>query len=204
MKFLIAIGLPIAFIFGGLFGLTAGVYLNPDSTVQYVPNWGSVGDWVSGIGAFVAVIVAVWLADTQRKDNAERLKLNGAIQPSNNGSALFGGVDLVIDVVSSGNRPVNLSGARIGVKNFDSGWNAYMAGSTGKGFPVLLNYGESTQIRLSQGDAKAVFRHFDNNHQGDLSKAQITVFSTLGHWQLDLSDLLAQLKNRYSEPVNAY
>jgi hypothetical protein len=198
MKFLIAIGLLIAFIFGGLFGLTAGINLNPESTVQYVPNWGSVGDWVSGIGAFLAVIVAIWLADTQRKDNAERLKLTGTIGPSNNGSAMFGGVDLVIDIVSSGNRPVNLSGARIGVANFNSGWNAYMTGSTGKGFPVLLNYGESTQIRLSQGDMKMVFKYFDDKHQGDLSKAQITVFSTLGHWQLDLSDLLVQLKVRDS------
>lgn len=42
----------------GLLGLTAGINLNPQSTVKFVPDWGSVGDWVSGVGALLAVIAS--------------------------------------------------------------------------------------------------------------------------------------------------
>ena len=55
MKYFIALGVLAAFVLGGLLGLTAGVNLNPNVTVSFVPNWGSLGDWVSGVGALLAV-----------------------------------------------------------------------------------------------------------------------------------------------------
>ncbi|MBI6913254.1 MULTISPECIES: hypothetical protein [Pseudomonas] len=44
-----------------LAGLTAGINLNPQSTVKFVPDWGSVGDWVSGVGALLAVIASLYM-----------------------------------------------------------------------------------------------------------------------------------------------
>lgn len=44
-----------------LAGLTAGINLNPHSTVKFVPDWGSVGDWVSGVGALLAVIASLYM-----------------------------------------------------------------------------------------------------------------------------------------------
>lgn len=55
----------------GLLGLTAGINLNPGSTVQYVPNWGSVGDWVSGVGALLAVVTSLIL--TRRSEESQQL-----------------------------------------------------------------------------------------------------------------------------------
>lgn len=194
MNYFLALGLLIACVISGLFGLTAGINFNPASTVKFVPNWGSVGDWVSGIGALLAVVVAVRLADMQRKDNAEKVNLKCQIKPADNASMIFGGKDLVVELISSGNRPVRVSGATIGAKGKESGWKAYMAGPTGQGFPINLNYGEGTEIRLSFRDVTVVLDHFNSEYQGDLTKAQVTVFSTLGHWELDVSAELSELK----------
>ncbi|MBV4477871.1 Asp23/Gls24 family envelope stress response protein [Pseudomonas botevensis] len=194
MKYLTVLGVIIAFVLGGLFGLTAGINLNPDATVRFVPNWGSVGDWVSGVGALLAVVVAIWLADTQRKDNAEKLNLKCAVKPVSDASMIFGGKDLVVELISSGNRPVRVSGAQIGAKGKEGGWTAHMAGPTGKGFPFTLNYGEHEEIRLSFRDVSDVLEHFNSQHNGNLSNARARVFSTLGHWEVDVSDTLLELK----------
>jgi len=45
----------------GLLGLTAGINLNPESTVRFIPSWGSLGDWISGIGALLAVVTSLYL-----------------------------------------------------------------------------------------------------------------------------------------------
>jgi len=57
----------------GLLGLTAGINLNPASTVRYVPNWGSLGDWVAGIGALLAVITTLVMASRSERQQ-DRLK----------------------------------------------------------------------------------------------------------------------------------
>lgn len=56
----------------GLAGLTAGINLNPASTVKFVPVWGSAGDWVAGLGALLAVVVA--LLQSARQQEKERAK----------------------------------------------------------------------------------------------------------------------------------
>lgn len=48
-------------VLSALAGLTAGINLNPQATVKFVPDWGSVGDWVSGIGALLAVIASLYM-----------------------------------------------------------------------------------------------------------------------------------------------
>lgn len=53
-------------------GLTAGINLNPQSTVRFVPDWGSVGDWVSGVGALLAVVVSLYLTRRSERFQLER------------------------------------------------------------------------------------------------------------------------------------
>lgn len=54
-------------------GLTAGINLNPMSTVKYVWDWNAAGSWVSGIGTFLAVIVTLW--QVRRQQEREKPKL---------------------------------------------------------------------------------------------------------------------------------
>jgi hypothetical protein len=53
-------------------GLTAGINLNPQSTVRFVPDWGSVGDWVSGVGALLAVVVSLYMTRRSERFQLER------------------------------------------------------------------------------------------------------------------------------------
>lgn len=68
--------LPGAFVFGGvlcgLLGLTAGINFNPQATVRFVPDWGSLGDWVSGIGALLAVAMSLHLVRRSEAQQRER------------------------------------------------------------------------------------------------------------------------------------
>lgn len=65
-----------AFILGcllcGLLGLTAGVNFNPQSSVRFIPDWGSLGDWVSGIGALLAVAMSLYLVRRNEEQQCER------------------------------------------------------------------------------------------------------------------------------------
>ena len=56
----------------GLLGLTAGINFNPSSTIKFVPAWGSLGDWVSGIGALLAVITSLVLVIRNEAQQRER------------------------------------------------------------------------------------------------------------------------------------
>ncbi len=55
----------------GLVGFTIGVNLNADSSTRYVLNWGSLGDWVSGLGALLAIATTLYLTkrnEAQQED----------------------------------------------------------------------------------------------------------------------------------------
>lgn len=67
MRLLLCVGVLVLCTLSGLLGLTAGINLNPSSTISFVPNWGSVGDWLAGLGAFCAVAASLWLA--RRRDD---------------------------------------------------------------------------------------------------------------------------------------
>lgn len=63
-----------------LLGLTAGINLNPQATVKFVPDWGSLGDWVSGVGALLAVVASFLIVQRNEKfqlaRDSEQLVLN--------------------------------------------------------------------------------------------------------------------------------
>ncbi|VVP25597.1 hypothetical protein PS876_04064 [Pseudomonas fluorescens] len=69
MKYIVLVIAAVACVVCGLLGLTAGINLNPSSTTRYVPDWGSLGDWVSGLGALAAVWAMVWTYFRQRADS---------------------------------------------------------------------------------------------------------------------------------------
>lgn len=62
----------------GLLGLAAGINLNPDSTVKFVPvldanAWSAVGSWLGAIATFCAAGLALKYS---RRDDKQKLKLS--------------------------------------------------------------------------------------------------------------------------------
>ncbi|WP_223553440.1 hypothetical protein [Pseudomonas sp. BF-R-01] len=179
---------------GGFAGFFFAIHMNPETADRYVLDLGSVGEWVSGIGALVAVVTAILLADQQRKDNAERLVLNCQLMTADDATAIYGARDVVVEIVSAGNRPSRIKGAKIWATPGESGHRIYYAGPAGKGFPLELNYGETLDIRLEHRRAMEVCEYFNSRHEGDFSNAKMTVFTTLGSHDIDLSSQLREWK----------
>ena len=170
------------------------IHMNPETADRYVLDLGSVGEWFSGFGAFAAVITALLIADKQRRDNAEKLLLTCRISSAIDGTQMYNAQDLVIEIVSAGYRPVRLKSAKIWAKPGESGHRIYSAGVAGAGFPLELNYGETLDIRLPFRRAKEVCEYFQSKHGGDFSNARITVYSTLGSWDLSIAKQLVEWK----------
>lgn len=70
MRWMAIAGAIVACGITGLLGLIAGINLNPSSTVRFVPDMGSLGDWLAATGTFTAVWVA--LAQSARQADKER------------------------------------------------------------------------------------------------------------------------------------
>ncbi|WP_085678132.1 MULTISPECIES: hypothetical protein [unclassified Pseudomonas] len=68
----VVVAVLVVAVLSALAGLTAGINLNPQSTVKFVPDWGSVGDWVSGIGALLAVIASLYMVQRSERFQLER------------------------------------------------------------------------------------------------------------------------------------
>lgn len=62
-------------VISGLLGLTAGINLNHSSTVTFVPDWGSLADWIAGVSAFFTFVVALKAMSVWRVQERQRLIL---------------------------------------------------------------------------------------------------------------------------------
>jgi hypothetical protein len=89
------LGLPIAFTAGVVISLEVAAEKNPGKTLKEL--MGSAGDWVSGLGALAAAVVAVYLADRQRREELPNLSISA------HGSYDF-------SIVNYGRLPIEVSG----------------------------------------------------------------------------------------------
>lgn len=98
--------LVIAVVLGPVFAFFAGIGVGISATTETKPlefvssAIGSVGDWVSGIGALAAAVIAITLADRQRRASLPRIKLLQSAHP-------YG---FHIDIISVGDRGALVTG----------------------------------------------------------------------------------------------
>lgn len=177
-------------------GFLAGIQVNPNTADRYVLNLGSVGEWFSGFGALAAVVTAIALAEKQRRDNSERIELSPEVRQLPSGAEINRSKSLAVDVVSVGNRPARLTGAKILCSDGTIRWRGFCCGPEGKGFPVNLNYGENTQVWIASGEVKDFLETFD----GDFSGTKMIITTTLKSWNVDISEKLKQLKLERDNP----
>lgn len=87
----------------GLFGLTIGIHYNPESTIKFVPVWGSLGDWASAIGAFSAVAFALWQSHRQQQKELPKVNIVNR----------FTSDEWLLRVISEGVVPESVLGAEL-------------------------------------------------------------------------------------------
>lgn len=177
--------LAVGCVLCGLLGLTAGINFNPQSTVRFIPDWGSLGDWVSGIGAMAAVAVSLWLAQRserlQEKREIERLELEQS------SSDYFASVR----VVSHGHYPVHVK--NIFVTRPDGGAfplpSVLADGSGGRDaqvFPVVLAFREEVHLGWSVTNAQGLLHRIQLLEVNALTDLKIEVWTTVGRYEYPL------------------
>lgn len=179
----------------GMAGFTVGVNMNPEATTRYVLNWGSLGDWVSGTGALLAVLVTLWLADRSRREDVEHLVITpkmalpfgpgGTSQPF-----------VAVDLVSKGKRPVTVVSMNVASKHSKHGlWVTQFARhSPVTVLPKRLDYGELANIHLQVGFHHDVQTFVDDTCEGKTDGLRLVINTTTGHWEAPFSDAFINVK----------
>ena len=103
MKYFVVLGVLIICIISALLGLTLGINLNSESTTKYVLSWGSLGDWVAGVGTLFAVAVALWQSFAQSQKDRIRTFVIDKSKPRS----------WTLRIISEGLIPVTVLGAEI-------------------------------------------------------------------------------------------
>jgi hypothetical protein len=191
-------------VISGLLGLTAGINMNPESTVRFVPSWGSLGDWVSGTGALLAVLVTLHLADKQRREDTELLKVvANASFPF--GPGYLGEPFISLALTSEGKRPVTATS--LSVRSTQSKTGLAITGfanhSPIQNFPIRLEYGQQASIHLEPG-AELEIENFVRDYCDGISKGlTFVVGTTTGYWEGPISSGLFEMRRNAADIRNS-
>lgn len=174
-----------------LLGLTIGINLNPESTTRYVIAWGSLGDWVAGAGAFLAVGVALWQSHTLRKEDVEDLLIDQRQV----------GDRWVISVISRGKRPARVLGIAFYSRKIDTllPIKRFIFHGDNASLPQTLNYAENldfvTRSDMFEDLAINAVLAFDD----DLEDLEIHVKTTLGSFN---KAVIGETKTAFREALD--
>lgn len=172
----------------GLLGLTAGINLNPTSTVQFVPNWGSLGDWVSGIGALLAVVTS--LIVSRRSEENQRILQHDKIEVRQGTSSTYVVFQFTslgfypakvrsVLLVGSDGRSIPMFGKRVGEDTV---------------FPQRLEFKDDFQLEWPKEDLGLLLSEISFLEVESLEKLTIKVITTIDSFdfplQKDVCDLL--------------
>lgn len=127
---MVVVGIPAVFTAGVIVALTFAADANPADSLKSV--LGSAGDWVSGLGALSAAVIAIWLAEKQRKDSLPDIKITQDADP----------YEVAIDIICTGDRSVLVR-------------NVYMRLRSQSGRAYLPPHGV-LPLRLEHGDVHCV------------------------------------------------
>ncbi len=191
MKYFVAFGVLIACVVIGLLGFTLGVNLNPDSTTRYVLNWGSLGDWVAGLGSIIAVGTTIYLAQREREDQKERLSVELITQPE---IPYLGKRLITVQMICSGTRPVKV--CEVQVFSRDIGYGTVFLNFASGELPVTLSYGESYFVSFHQGTERTIRDFIQQHCNGCSDGLELRVFSTLQMFKIDFPVLILSLNDK--------
>lgn len=188
MKFLWIGLLVVACIICLLLGLTLGIQLNPSSTIKFVPVWGSLGDWVAGLGSLVAVAATVLLANRERNDQRESVRIEISSQPE----TPYEGRRLIsVTITCTGPRPVRIHGISVWAPKY--GLSLEFINFVEGELPANLTYGEVANFALFPGSEKQIEYFALSQCDGCLEALQIQVTTSMQTFEVKFPTNLLKL-----------
>lgn len=178
---LVVLGAIIGLAF--LLGLSFGLGNNHNKFVaETVPVLSMLGGWVSGIGALAAVITTLWLADKQRRDDVEHVKVTVNMALAGPDSPWF----ISVQAVADGKRPATLRALTFTSPHANHA--AHISGFMpfGDQLPIQLSYGEKADFQLDYG-TENLLRDFVNQHcKGNPAGLKAVISTNLNSFTADV------------------
>lgn len=177
----------------GLLGLTAGINLNPSSTVSFVPDWGSLADWVSGIGSLSAVVATVYFGWQQRESMLPKLKIKTT------GIVLFDGAETIssfaISLANTGSVPVDWKGicfhSEHGNKTLWMEEGLLLPGSAS--ISGSLEPGKAETVMFSRKTLEVLRRFIANHCQGKNTGLKVTISGAIRDFTADVDPSIPKI-----------
>ncbi|MDO9623159.1 MAG: hypothetical protein Q7J46_04155 [Pseudomonas sp.] len=192
---LICAGLLISILSFAL-GVTAGVSTSYEYfTETLVPILSMLGNWVAGLGALGAVLVALWLAEKQKLDDSENLKVNfGFVIISGQKGHL-----LSVRVVSNGKRPSTVSG--VSISSPDASTSIFIANyhHLSSQIPISLGYGAQANFILTYNFENEIASYINKWCTGSANKLELIVFSSLKNYTIKIDKELIENFQKLAE-----
>lgn len=175
MKWLMGLGAIFLCVTCGLLGLAAGINLNPQSTVRFVPvidanAWSSVGTWFGAIGTIAAVALSLHFS---RRDDVEGLTIISEV--TNRANLDGAGLEVTIRVVCTGRLPTTILAMGIGSDHNASIFHPIAMYTTEYDEKKHLSRGETFEATLSQVSLAGIARGFSDIGDHEISKLKILV-----------------------------
>lgn len=162
----------LAFVIGVAFGASSS---KNEFLSLILPILSMVGSWASGLGALMAVIVALWLAEQQRKREQEHLKVEFQVVviPPKTSEEI-----LAINIVSDGGKPSVINSITIHSDEASCSMylHKFMQGSDS--IRKTLGYGETAVYMLEYGFENHIADYLRENGAGAVDSLKVYVSTT--------------------------
>lgn len=171
-----------------MIGLTAGVNLNPSSTVKYIWDWNAAGSWVSGIGALLAVIVTLRLADKSRREDVESLVVKCSM-------AIIGsqGPRLLIELTSNGKRDAHVSAVYFTTPHATANYWQVRHHAASTPLPAHLGYGKKATLICNEETIKELAKFLAEHSNGNASRLTVHAVTTLKEFSEEVHPMIVGL-----------
>lgn len=196
ITFLCIISILLCILFYAL-GVATGVSASVDDFKETVTFLSMLGGWVSGLGALAAVGATLWLAERQRREDSESLK----IRISNVLVSGYRGDFLAIDVVSNGKRPCVVRTISFECPTARNSLNVTTVIPDSSPLPQPLNYGEGATFILPYFFIGEIAGFINKHCNGRAVSIYVVVSSHLESFKASVSPEMLENFNAQAEKV---
>jgi len=167
----------LAFLLGLSFGLGKS---NASFVNEVVPVLSMLGGWVSGIGALAAVITTLWLADKQRREDVENIRVSVRSAIADTGE---GGWFIAVNLTSDGKRPVRVISLSVHSPYANRYFQFTHFAWGGDSLPVSMSYGDSASLYLPYGADQQIAEFVRDHCGGRMKGLKFVVATTLREFE---------------------
>lgn len=185
----LAIVISLAFLLGLSFGLgnSHGKFIT-----ETVPVLSMLGGWVAGIGALAAVLTTLRLADKQRREDVENLRVSVRSAIADTGK---GGWFIAIGITSDGKRPVKVTSLSVQSPHARNYLHISQFWWGSDPLPASMTYGDSISLHLAPGFDRQISNYVQKHCSGNSRGLKFVVSTTLHEFSGPIHNSLLTLSD---------